>query len=186
MVSDVVPVQYDQEPNIVDGYVHLFGRAINSSQQAGIRIDLVGLNFKETVYTDSDGYFRFTKYIAPGTYTMTISKVNYLTRYIQTDSKGNGGVVIPANTESEKFHISTSSEPIILYPGELTNDNAITIQDVTYYTSNWVGITDKTISNFSLYDFSEDGVISSKDLELLLMRKDWTNESYPAWTVPDQ
>jgi hypothetical protein len=186
MVSDVVPVQYDQEPNIVDGYVRLFGRELNSSQQANIRIDLVGLNFKETVYTDSDGYFRFTKYIAPGTYTMTISKVNYLTRYIQTDSKGNGGVVIPANTESEKFHISTSSEPIILYPGELTNDNAITIQDVTYYTSNWVGITDKTISNFSLYDFSEDGVISSKDLELLLMRKDWTNESYPAWTVPDQ
>jgi alpha-tubulin suppressor-like RCC1 family protein len=186
MVSDVVPVQYDQEPNIVDGYVHLFGRAINSSQQAGIRIDLVGLNFKETVYTDSDGYFKFTKYIAPGTYTMTISKVNYLTRYIQTDSKGNGGIVIPVNEDSEKFHISTSNEPIILYPGELTNDNSITIQDVTYYVSNWVGITDKTISNFVLYDFAEDGVISTKDLELLLMRKDWTNESYPAWTVPDQ
>jgi hypothetical protein len=184
--GDVVPVQYDQEPNVVDGYVRLFGRDINSVQQAGIRIDLVGLNFKETVYTDSDGYFKFTKYIAPGTYTMTISKTNYLTRYIQTDSKGNGGIVIPVNEESEKFHISTTNAPIYLYPGELTNDNAITIQDVTYYVSNWVGITDKTISNFDLYDFIEDGVISSKDLELLLMRKDWTNESYPTWTVPDQ
>jgi alpha-tubulin suppressor-like RCC1 family protein len=186
ITSDVVPVQYDQEPNIVDGYVRLFGRDINSVQQAGIRIDLVGLNFKETVYTDSDGYFKFTKYIAPGTYSMTISKTNYLTRYIQTDSKGNGGIVIPVNEESEKFHISTTNSPIYLYPGELTSDNAITIQDVTYYVANWVGITDKTISNFTLYDFVEDGVISTKDLELILMRKDWTNESYPAWTVPDQ
>jgi uncharacterized protein YfdQ (DUF2303 family) len=184
--SDAVPVQYDQEPNLVDGYVRLFGRDINSAQQAGIRIDLVGTNFKETVYTNSDGYFKFTKYIAPGTYSMTISKTNYLTRYIQVDSKGNGGIEIPVNTNSEKFHISTTSAPIYLYPGELTNDNAITIQDVTYYVSNWVGITDSTVSNFSLYDFIEDNVISSKDLELLLMRKDWTNESYPAWIVPDQ
>jgi hypothetical protein len=184
--SDVVPVQYDQEPNVVDGYVRLFGRNVNSAQQAGIRVDMVGLNFKETVYTDSDGYFKFTKYVAPGTYSITISKTNYLTRYIQKDSKGNGGITVPSSETNDKFHISTSNDPIYLYPGELTNDNAITVQDITYYVSNWVGITDSTVSNFSAYDFIEDSVISSKDLELLLVRKDWTNESYPAWIVPDQ
>lgn len=182
---DPVPVSYSAEPSLVDGYVHLFGKNTGSIADKDIRVDLEGLNFKETVYTNSAGYFKFTKYIAPGTYNMVISKKNYLTRRMEPNSDGVGGVQIEVNDEGE-FHISTNRQPILLFPGELTNDNAITVQDINYYVQNWVGQYDGNIADFDIYDFYEDNLISAKDLELLLMRKDWISGSYPVWNVPSQ
>lgn len=182
---DPVPVSYSAEPSLVDGYIHLFGKTTGSIADQGIRVDLEGLNFKETVYTDATGYFKFTKYIAPGTYKMVVSKQNYLTRRLEANSSGVGGLNIQVN-DSGEFHISTYNQPILLFPGELNNDNAITIQDINYYVANWVGQYDENIVNYNLYDFYEDGLISLRDLELLLMRKDWVSGSYPVWTVPNQ
>lgn len=182
---DPVPVSYSAEPSLVDGYVHLFGKNTGSIADKDIRVDLEGLNFKETVYTDTTGYFKFTKYIAPGTYTMVVSKQNYLTRRMEANSAGVGGLTIQVNDDGE-FHISTYNQPILLFPGELTNDNAITIQDINYYVANWVGQYDPNIIDYDLYDFYEDNLISMRDLELLLMRKDWTSGSYAVWTVPNQ
>ena len=182
---DPVPVSYSAEPSLVDGYAHLFGKNTGSVADKDIRIDLEGLNFKETVYTDSSGYFKFTKYIAPGIYNMVVSKQNYLTRRMEPNSSGVGGLTIQVNDDGE-FHISTYNQPIILFPGELTNDNAINVQDINYYVSRWVGQYDGNITDFDAYDFFEDNVISLKDLELLLMRKDWVSGSYPIWSVPEQ
>lgn len=185
VIYDPVPISYSAEPSLVDGYVHLFGKNTGSIADKDIRVDLEGLNFKETVYTNSAGYFKFTKYIAPGTYNMVVSKKNYLTRRMEPNSDGVGGVQIEVNDEGE-FHISTYNQPILLFPGELTNDNAITVQDINYYVANWVGQYDGNITDFELYDFLEDNLISAKDLELLLMRKDWISGSYPVWNVPSQ
>lgn len=185
VIYDPVPVSYSAEPSLVDGYVHLFGKNTGSIADKDIRVDLEGLNFKETVYTNSAGYFKFTKYIAPGTYNMVISKKNYLTRRMEPNSDGVGGIAIEVNDEGE-FHISTYNKPILLFPGELTNDNAITVQDINYYVQNWVGQYDGNITDFDIYDFYEDNLISLKDLELLLMRKDWISGSYPVWNVPGQ
>lgn len=185
VIYDPVPVSYSAEPSLVDGYVHLFGKNTGSIADKDIRVDLEGLNFKETVYTNSAGYFKFTKYIAPGTYNMVISKKNYLTRRMEPNSDGVGGIKIEVNDEGE-FHISTYNQPILLFPGELTNDNAITVQDINYYVQNWVGQYDGNITDFDIYDFYEDNLISLKDLELLLMRKDWISGSYPVWNVPGQ
>lgn len=182
---DPVPISYSSEPSLVDGYIHLFGKNTGSIADKDIRVDLEGLNFKETVYTNSSGYFKFTKYIAPGTYNMVVSKKNYLTRRMEANSSGVGGIEIQVNDEGE-FHISTYNQPILLFPGELTNDNAITVQDINYYVANWVGQYDGNITDFELYDFLEDNLISAKDLELLLMRKDWISGSYPVWNVPSQ
>ena len=182
---DPVPINYSSEPSLVDGYIHLFGKNTGSIADKDIRVDLEGLNFKETVYTNSSGYFKFTKYIAPGTYNMVVSKKNYLTRRMESNSSGVGGIKIEVNDEGE-FHISTYNQPILLFPGELTNDNAITVQDINYYVQNWVGQYDGNITDFDIYDFYEDNLISLKDLELLLMRKDWISGSYPVWNVPGQ
>lgn len=182
---DPVPVSYSAEPSLVDGYIHLFGKTTGSIADQGVRVDLEGLNFKETVYTDATGYFKFTKYIAPGTYKMVVTKQNYLTRRLEANSSGVGGLNIQVN-DSGEFHISTYNQPILLFPGELNNDNAITVQDINYYVANWVGQYDQNIVNYDLYDFYEDGLISLRDLELLLMRKDWVSGSYSPWTVPNQ
>ncbi len=174
---DPVPVAYGSEPSLVYGYVHLYGKVTGSVMDSGITVLLSGGDFKEYVTTDTNGYFKFTKYIAPGDYTMTISKQNYLTR--------TTAITIEATTTG-KFMISSNTNPLILFPGDLTGDSIININDITYYVANWVGLTDDTIGNYTLYDFLEDGVISMADLELLLQRKDWVPGSYPTWSVPDQ
>lgn len=181
-----VPVAYGSEPSEVKGYVRLFGKDSSSSAQAGIRIDLVGTNYSETVYTKENGFFRFTKYIAPGYYKMTISKTNYLTRIIDADStQGYLGLKIDA---AEEFYISTEKNPIYLYPGDVNNDGTVDILDVTYYVSNWVGQTNPGLTGFDSFNFDDTGslVINSQDLALVLMRKDWARKSYPVWNVPKQ
>lgn len=184
---DPVPISYSSEPSLVDGYIHLFGKNTGSIADKDIRVDLEGLNFKETVYTNSSGYFKFTKYIAPGTYTMVISKANYLTRRIEQGFDGTGGLVITVSEESNgKFCIASQTNPLVLVPGELTGDNVINVQDITYYVSNWVGQTDDAISGFDSYDFVEDNSIGMKDLQELLKRRDWISASYPTWNVPKQ
>lgn len=181
-----VPVAYTSEPSLVQGYARLLGKETDNAANTMIRVDLVGANHQETVYTGADGYFKFKEYIPPGNYTLTISKSNYLTRRLEANaSTGYPGLKI---TAAEEFNISTFAKPIYIYPGELTADNAITMSDISYYVGNWVGQIDQNIPNFFTYDFKEDGddAINLLDLSLVLMRKDWKIQSYPQWSIPTQ
>lgn len=185
--NDKIPVSYSSEPSAVQGYIRLLGRESSSAANKGIKVVISGVNHTQEVETTSGGYFKFTEYIAPGTYKLTISKPNYITREIAPDAaSGYAGLVIVA---AEEFNISTQANPIYLYPGELNGDGTISIQDVNLYTANWVGLTSSSgISGISDYDFYENGAakINSTDLELILSRKDWSTVDYPHWNVPKQ
>lgn len=174
---DLVPVPYNAEPSKVQGYVRLLGRDMYSEFNEGIQVYLSGTKYQGMVETTSGGYFVFNEYVAPGTYNMTISKPNYLSRLMTVSIKA-----------AEEFNISVQNDPIYLYPGEMTGDNMINTQDINYYVSNWLGIYDSSVPNFSAYNFDETygTSINGMDLEMILMRKDWVRASYPAWTVPNQ
>lgn len=174
---DRVPVAYNAEPSKVQGYVRLLGRETYSEFNEGIHVYLSGTKYQGAVDTTAGGYFVFNEYVAPGSYNMTISKTNYLTRIISVEI-----------TAADEFNISLQDSPIYLYPGEMTGDNMINTQDINYYVSNWLGIYESTVPNFDAYNFDEmyGNSINGMDLEMILMRKDWVRASYPQWTVPNQ
>lgn len=182
---DRVPVAYDNEPSKVYGYVRLAGKMDNSARNAGIAVQLSGLSSPDVVYTDSNGYFEFKTYIAPGTYTLTLYQNNYLRRTIKADSAtGYTGLVIPT---AEEFAISTEDDPILLYPGDLNADGVINTTDINQYVRNWVGQYSTSLENFASYDFYDGAnqVIDLNDLDLVIRRNGWVRESYPKWYVPN-
>lgn len=181
---DRVPVGYDAEPSKVYGYVSLAGKAANSARLEGIAVQLSGLSSPDVVYTDSKGYFEFKTYIIPGSYTLTIYQDNYLKRVVKPDSAtGYQGIQIPS---ADEFAISTSDNPIELYPGDLNSDGAINATDLNQYVRNWVGKSQNTAGDISHYDFYDSATtaISIEDLDLVSRHNGWVRENYPKWSTP--
>ena len=178
---DQVPVPYKAEPSKVYGYVSLSGKLAGSPLLEGITVQLTdGLSSPDPVTTDARGYFQFNSYIAPGTYTLMVSKDNYLKRTIL---KSSGGITISAG---EEFAISTEANPIVLYPGDINKDGTINTADIELYVRNWVGLTDSTINRFAEFDFFDeaDPVIDLFDLDMIPRHNGWVSQNYPTWTVP--
>ncbi len=186
-----VPVDYDPEAIKVSGYVRLFGKKANRSANNGVTVTINGIVGKDgkplSTTTKSNGmnygYFEFEQYIPAKSYTMTISKMNYLTRTIE--------FVVKA---SDNFEISTLEKPIEIYPGDLDGKRGIQYDDINEYRINWVGRYIKrgdtmNIATFEAFNFYDEQVpvatdtINLYDIGLLVIREGMQSSDYSPWFI---
>lgn len=186
-----VPVDYDPEAIKVSGYVRLFGKKANRSANNGVTVTINGIVGKDgkplSTTTKSNGmnygYFEFEQYIPAKSYTMTISKTNYLTRTIEFVVKS-----------SDNFEISMLEKPIEIYPGDLDGKRGIQYDDINEYRINWVGryirrgdtMNMATFESFNFYDEQvpvPTDTINLYDIGLLIIREGMQSSDYSPWFV---
>jgi hypothetical protein len=121
----------------------------------GFKVEIVEAN--KSVATDNKGYFEI-KDIAAGTYTVKITKDNYLTR------------IIESVTVSDNKEMSTSAEPILMWAGDMiingAQDGAINLEDIMEVCKAF-----NTASTDSKYkedlDLNKDGAINLEDVMII-------------------
>lgn len=121
----------------------------------GFKVELAGSAFSTA--TDSNGYFEI-KNVPSRTYMLNITKANFLTRQIKNIS-------VDKDTE-----LSTSSNPIILWSGDLeTNgpqDGAINLEDVMEICKAFNNVSGDDHYNETL-DLNKDNAINLEDVMIV-------------------
>nr|4WI0_B Chain B, Cellulosomal scaffoldin [Acetivibrio cellulolyticus] len=123
--------------------------------KAGFTVEIVGTT--KSAVTDSNGYFEI-KDVAAGTYTVKITKANYLTREI-------ANVSVTADKE-----LSTSASPILMWAGDMaiggTQDGAINLEDILEICKAFN--TSSTDAKYQVgLDLNRDGAISLEDVMIV-------------------
>ncbi len=150
----------------VSGYVYsdLGGSSVpNYSFNEGFKVDLSGTNL--STLTDNNGYFEI-KNVPVGTYALSISKANYLTRQIENLSVD----------ENKKL-----SSPIILWLGDIEingiQDGAINLEDVMEICKAFNSVSGDERYKETL-DLNKDSAINLEDVMLVIKHFNKTSSDY--------
>jgi hypothetical protein len=122
--------------------------------------------------TDSKGYFELKDIpVRASKYSVKISKPGYLTRTILNIPYANNVIM------------SGENSPIVLWPGEFTNDIAINIADIMEISAafNTVPSSEKYKS---VLDINKDNSINISDVMIAVTHFNKTVSNYPADVVP--
>ena len=134
--------------------------------KAGFKVELVGTN--DSAVTDSNGYF-VIETTSKGTYTVKITKDNYLTREIADVS-----------VEGDK-ELSTSASPIIMWAGDMVingeQDGAINLEDIMEVCKAF-----NTASTDDKYkvalDLNRDGAVNLEDVMIVAKHFNKVSSNY--------
>lgn len=150
----------------VSGYVYSEYANTNVSSfsfHEGFKVELTGTDY--SALTDSTGYFEI-KDVPAGTYTLKITKANYLTR------------------EIEDFTVEKDEEltnPIILWIGDLEingkQDGAINMEDLMEICKAFNTASDDALYKEAL-DFNKDKAINLEDIMIILKHFNKTSANY--------
>jgi len=139
--------------------------AIEGSK-AGFTVTLQGTD--KTATTDSDGYFYITGINTSATnLSLKISKIQYLSRIIQI-----GNI-------SDSLQIGTPEAPINMWAGDLNQDGAINISDVTEITKSFNSSSGDG-RYVSLHDLNKDNAVNMGDIQIVASHFNTTNANYAA------
>jgi len=122
---------------------------------AGFTVELVGA--AKSAVTDGNGYFEIDG-VAAGTYTIKITKANYLTREIAS-------VSVTADKQ-----LSTTSAPILMWAGDMeiggVQDGAINLEDILEICKSFN--TSSTDAKYQVgSDLNRDGAVSLEDVMIV-------------------
>jgi len=142
----------------VSGYINPDFMATSTTApivNAGFKVEIV--EAEKSVETDSEGYFEIEG-ITAGTYTVKITKDNYLSREIAE-------VVVSDNLE-----LSTADEPTLMWAGDMiigdAQDGAINLEDIMEICKGFNTIsTDDNYKEGS--DLNKDGAINLEDVMIV-------------------
>ena len=122
---------------------------------AGFKVELVGTG--KSAVTDGNGYFEI-KDVAAGTYTIKITKDNYLAREI-------ANVQVSANKE-----LSTATEPLLMWAGDMiingVQDGAINLEDIMEICKSFNAVAGDD-SYVEGSDLNKDGAINLEDIMIV-------------------
>ena len=122
---------------------------------AGFKVEIVGTD--KSAITDSKGYFEI-KDVEAGTYTINITKDNYLTREI-------------ANVRvSDNIELSTSEKPLLMWAGDMiingAQDGAINLEDIMEICKSFNAIVGEEKYKEGS-DLNKDGAINLEDIMIV-------------------
>ncbi|AEV69809.1 cohesin domain-containing protein [Acetivibrio clariflavus] len=122
---------------------------------AGFKVEVVGTG--KSAVTDGNGYFEI-KDVAAGTYTIKITKDNYLAREI-------ANVQVSANKE-----LSTATEPLLMWAGDMiingVQDGAINLEDIMEICKSFNAVAGDD-SYVEGSDLNKDGAINLEDIMIV-------------------
>ncbi|ODM27873.1 hypothetical protein A7W90_17575 [Clostridium sp. Bc-iso-3] len=132
--------------------------------KAGFKVEVVGTDLYAV--TDADGYFEIAEVPESAIgYTLKISRANYLDREI-------ANVIVSGDTE-----VSTSSDPIMMWAGDIVKDNAINMKDVMEIFKSFNTTPDDALYNVNA-DLNRNDAVNMEDVMIIMKHFDTTPADY--------
>jgi chitodextrinase len=154
----------------VSGYVtpsFLGNTESQSVLKSGFKVELAGTEL--SALSNEKGYFEIDNVPLNSSYTIKISKLNYLSREIHN-------VQVTSDIQ-----VSTLSSPMEMWAGDLnidgTQDNIINIRDITEIVKSYNTYFTDTMYN-AQYDFNKDNAINIIDIMIVAFHFNKTTDDY--------
>ncbi len=153
----------------ISGYIapdFISGNSSPAALKSGFKVETSDAS--KSTQTDETGYFELYLDSGAASCTLKITKGGYLSREIKD---------ISLNTSSKNIEISTAAEPVKVWAGDFTEDNAVNLSDIMAVAPAFNSV--KSESGYSdKYDVNSDNTVNLEDIMIIAAHFNKISDNY--------